>query len=249
MQIEGDHDVRSSMPEADLLPAKSARRQDAAEDASCRAYVDQLHLPPISELGVAWPSTAAPSESEQIRRCCIWTSGTVLKMIIQSGITKALQDASLRLPITDDVKVDIRELEEVMNVTLLELVSLSPCTGRFQPKMWDGLLKKAKDGGLDVIQTHVFWNGHQPSLGNYNFKGRYDWVRFIKTVQKVGLYISVLNGILVWLKYVPRISFRTDNEPFKIENEYGPESKAFGIVGHAYLNWAAQMALGLGTGH
>ncbi|KAG6524833.1 hypothetical protein ZIOFF_014777 [Zingiber officinale] len=61
-------------------------------------------------------------------------------------------------------------------------------------------------------------------------------------------YIISKEGFPVWLKYVPRIIFRTDNEPFKIENEYGPESKAFGIVGHAYLNWVAQMALGLGTG-
>ncbi|KAG6524020.1 hypothetical protein ZIOFF_013909 [Zingiber officinale] len=98
-------------------------------------------------------------------------------------------------------------------------------------EMWDGLLKKAKDGGLDVIQTHVFWNGHQPSPGS---------VFSCSIISK--------EGFPVWLKYVPRISFRTDNEPFKIENEYGPESKAFGIVGHAYLNRAAQMALGLGTG-
>ncbi|KAG6466470.1 hypothetical protein ZIOFF_075718 [Zingiber officinale] len=33
-----------------------------------------------------------------------------------------------------------------------------------------------------------------------------------------------------------------------IENEYGPESKSFGIGGHAYLNWVVQMALRLGTG-
>ncbi|KAL5072355.1 hypothetical protein RYX36_011339, partial [Vicia faba] len=104
---------------------------------------------------------------------------------------------------------------------------------------------------------------------------RYDLVRFIKTVQKVGLYVNLrigpyvcaewnFGGIPVWLKYVPGISFRTDNEPFKvelslisfhdlvwfirIENEYGPESKAMGAAGHAYLNWAAYMAVGLGTG-
>ena len=27
-------------------------------------------------------------------------------------------------------------------------------------------MQKAKDGGLDVIQTYVFWNGHEPSPGN-----------------------------------------------------------------------------------
>jgi hypothetical protein len=32
--------------------------------------------------------------------------------------------------------------------------------------MWPDLFQKAKDGGLDVIQTYVFWNGHEPSPGN-----------------------------------------------------------------------------------
>lgn len=32
--------------------------------------------------------------------------------------------------------------------------------------MWPDLIQKAKDGGLDVIQTYVFWNGHEPSPGN-----------------------------------------------------------------------------------
>lgn len=31
--------------------------------------------------------------------------------------------------------------------------------------MWPDLIEKAKDGGLDVIQTYVFWNGHEPEPG------------------------------------------------------------------------------------
>lgn len=31
--------------------------------------------------------------------------------------------------------------------------------------MWPDLIQKAKEGGLDVIQTYVFWNGHEPSPG------------------------------------------------------------------------------------
>jgi len=34
----------------------------------------------------------------------------------------------------------------------------------------------------------------------------------------------------------------------QIENEYGPEGKEFGAAGQAYINWAAKMAIGLGTG-
>lgn len=33
-------------------------------------------------------------------------------------------------------------------------------------QMWEDLIKKAKDGGLDVIDTYVFWNVHEPSPGN-----------------------------------------------------------------------------------
>lgn len=97
---------------------------------------------------------------------------------------------------------------------------------RSTPEMWEGLIQKAKDGGLDVIDTYVFWNLHEPSPGNYNFDGRYDLVRFIKLVHEAGLYVHLrigpyicaewnFGGFPVWLKYVPGISFRTDNEPFK----------------------------------
>ncbi|CAN6440626.1 unnamed protein product [Victoria cruziana] len=106
------------------------------------------------------------------------------------------------------------------------LISGSVHYPRSTPEMWVDLIRKAKDGGLDVIQTYVFWNVHEPSPGNYNFEGRYDLVRFIKTVQQAGLYVHLrigpyvcaewnFGGFPVWLKYVPGISFRTDNEPFK----------------------------------
>jgi beta-galactosidase GanA len=36
--------------------------------------------------------------------------------------------------------------------------------------MWPDLIRKAKEGGLDVIQTYVFWNGHEPSPGKYYFE-------------------------------------------------------------------------------
>ncbi|CAI9294733.1 unnamed protein product [Lactuca saligna] len=170
------------------------------------------------------------------------------------------------------------------------LISGSIHYPRSTPEMWEDLILKAKNGGLDVIDTYVFWNGHEPSPGNYNFEGRYDLIRFVKLVQKAGMYMHLrigpfvcaewnFGGFPVWLKYVPGISFRTDNEPFKmamqkfttkivqmmkyeklfesqggpiilsqIENEYGAESKAYGAAGHAYLTWAAKMAVGLDTG-
>ncbi|CAN7014562.1 unnamed protein product [Brassica rapa subsp. trilocularis] len=97
---------------------------------------------------------------------------------------------------------------------------------RSTPEMWPDLIQKAKEGGLDVIQTYVFWNGHEPSPGQYYFEERYDLVKFIKLVQQAGLYVHLrigpyvcaewnFGGFPVWLKFVPDMAFRTDNEPFK----------------------------------
>ncbi|XP_020398852.1 beta-galactosidase 7 isoform X1 [Zea mays] len=97
---------------------------------------------------------------------------------------------------------------------------------RSTPEMWPKLIAKAKEGGLDVIQTYVFWNVHEPIQGQYNFEGRYDLVRFIKEIQAQGLYVSLRIGPFIesewkyggfpfWLHDVPNITFRSDNEPFK----------------------------------
>nr|6IK6_A Chain A, Beta-galactosidase [Solanum lycopersicum]6IK6_B Chain B, Beta-galactosidase [Solanum lycopersicum]6IK7_A Chain A, Beta-galactosidase [Solanum lycopersicum]6IK7_B Chain B, Beta-galactosidase [Solanum lycopersicum]6IK8_A Chain A, Beta-galactosidase [Solanum lycopersicum]6IK8_B Chain B, Beta-galactosidase [Solanum lycopersicum] len=107
------------------------------------------------------------------------------------------------------------------------LISGSIHYPRSTPQMWPDLIQKAKDGGLDVIETYVFWNGHEPSPGKYNFEGRYDLVRFIKMVQRAGLYVNLrigpyvcaewnFGGFPVWLKYVPGMEFRTNNQPFKV---------------------------------
>ncbi|XP_022844468.1 beta-galactosidase-like [Olea europaea var. sylvestris] len=170
------------------------------------------------------------------------------------------------------------------------LISGSIHYPRSTPEMWPDLIQKAKEGGLDVIQTYVFWNGHEPELGKYYFEERYDLVKFIKLVQQAGLYVHLrigpyacaewnFGGFPVWLKYLPGISFRTDNGPFKaamqkfttkivnmmkseklyksqggpiilsqIENEYGPMEYELGSPGQAYTEWAAKMAVDLGTG-
>ncbi|KAL8466156.1 hypothetical protein ACS0TY_035314 [Phlomoides rotata] len=170
------------------------------------------------------------------------------------------------------------------------LISGSIHYPRSTPEMWPDLIQKAKEGGVDVIQTYVFWNGHEPEPGKYYFEDRYDLVKFIKLVHQAGLYAHLrigpyacaewnFGGFPVWLKYVPGISFRTDNEPFKdamqkfttkivnmmkdeklyetqggpiilsqIENEYGPMEYELGAPGRAYTEWAAKMAVDLGTG-
>ncbi|KAL6188964.1 hypothetical protein ACLB2K_040354 [Fragaria x ananassa] len=53
--------------------------------------------------------------------------------------------------------------------------------------MWLDLTQKAKDGGLDMIQTYVFWDGQDPSPG----KDRYDVIKFIKLAQQHGIHLHI----------------------------------------------------------
>ncbi|KAK4853138.1 hypothetical protein QYF36_004428 [Acer negundo] len=126
--------------------------------------------------------------------------------------------------VTSSVSYDNKAI--IINGQRRILMSGSIHYPRSTPEMWPDLIQKAKDGGLDVIESYVFWNGHEPSPGNFNFEGRYDLVRFIKLVQQAGLLFHLrigpyvcaewnYGGFPVWLKYVPDIEFRTDNEPFK----------------------------------
>ncbi|GLT46303.1 hypothetical protein SLA2020_200660, partial [Shorea laevis] len=108
------------------------------------------------------------------------------------------------------------------------LVSGSIHYPRSTPDMWPDLIQKSKDGGLDVIETYVFWNLHEPVRNQYNFEGRNDLVKFVKLVAQAGLYVHLrigpyvcaewnYGGFPLWLHFIPGIQFRTDNEPFKTE--------------------------------
>ncbi|XP_050227152.1 beta-galactosidase 16-like [Mercurialis annua] len=99
---------------------------------------------------------------------------------------------------------------------------------RSTPEMWQSLIAKAKNGGVDVIETYVFWNLHEPQPGQYDFSGRRDIIRFVKEVEAQGLYVCLrigpfvqgewsYGGLPFWLHDIPGMVYRSDNEPFKVE--------------------------------
>lgn len=101
---------------------------------------------------------------------------------------------------------------------------------RATPEVWPELIRKCKEGGLDVIETYVFWNNHEPERGQYYFEERFDLVRFVKAVQQAGLYVHLrigpyacaewnYGGFPMWLHFIPGVQFRTTNAPFKNEME------------------------------
>ncbi|VFQ98096.1 unnamed protein product [Cuscuta campestris] len=108
------------------------------------------------------------------------------------------------------------------------LISGSIHYPRSTPQMWPDLIQKSKDGGLDVIETYVFWDLHEPARNQYDFEGRKDIVKFVKLVGKAGLFVHLrigpyvcaewnYGGFPLWLHFIPGIELRSDNEPFKAE--------------------------------
>ncbi|AQK58976.1 Beta-galactosidase 11 [Zea mays] len=101
---------------------------------------------------------------------------------------------------------------------------------RSPPDMWPELIAKAKEGGLNTIETYIFWNIHEPEKGQFDFEGRYDIVRFFKLIQEHNMYAMVRlgpfiqaewnhGGLPYWLREIPDIVFRTNNEPYKMHME------------------------------
>ncbi|KAL0374970.1 UNVERIFIED_CONTAM: Beta-galactosidase [Sesamum radiatum] len=96
---------------------------------------------------------------------------------------------------------------------------------RSTPEMWPSLIKKAKEGGLNTIETYVFWNAHEPLHRQYDFSGNLDILRFLKVIQDEGLYAILrigpyvcaewnYGGFPVWLNSIPDMTFRTQNDAF-----------------------------------
>ncbi|GAB4853796.1 Beta-galactosidase 12 [Ancistrocladus abbreviatus] len=148
----------------------------------------------------------------------------LLNMLRVNMLLKLVALCSLVCSVIASVTYDHKAL--IINGKRRILFSGSIHYPRSTPEMWPDLIQKAKQGGLDIVETYVFWNGHEPSQGKFYFEGRYDLVKFIKLVQKAGLYLHLrigpfacaewnFGGFPVWLKFVPGIEFRTDNGPFK----------------------------------
>ena len=65
---------------------------------------------------------------------------------------------------------------------------------RFLPEYWEDILIRLKLCGFNTVETYMPWNLHEKQPGSFDFSGRLDIVRFLKTAQKLGLYAIVRPG-------------------------------------------------------
>jgi len=101
---------------------------------------------------------------------------------------------------------------------------------RSTPDMWPSLMRLSREGGINTVETYVFWNLHERKRGVFDFSGRLDLPRFLglaaeqglNVILRIGPYICAetgYGGFPFWLREIPDIAMRTWNRPFMAEVE------------------------------
>ena len=65
---------------------------------------------------------------------------------------------------------------------------------RVLPEYWEDRLKKLRACGLNTVETYMCWNLHEPREGEFDFSGRLDVRRFVKTAGELGLNVILRPG-------------------------------------------------------
>ena len=111
---------------------------------------------------------------------------------------------------------------------------------RVVPQYWEDRLKKLKACGFNTVETYTSWNLHERKEGQFDFSGMLDIEQFIKTAEKLGLYVILrpgpyicaefeFGGLPSWLLTYPSMRLRCNDKLFleKVSNYY---SKLFEYV-------------------
>nr|QSM07474.1 beta-galactosidase 8 [Ipomoea batatas] len=151
-----------------------------------------------------------------------------MRVKMRGGVAVVLAVVLLQClaPFAANVTYDHRAL--IIDGKRRVLISGSIHYPRSTPDMWPDLIQKSKDGGLDVIETYIFWDLHEPVRNQFDFEGRKDVVKFVKLVGEAGLLVHLrigpyvcaewnYGGFPLWLHFIPGIELRSNNEPFKAE--------------------------------
>src|SRR5215216_1184466 len=84
---------------------------------------------------------------------------------------------------------------------------------RMHPDCWPDRIEKARQMGLNTIETYVPWNAHSPRPGVFDTSGMLDLERFLREVADAGLYAIVRPGPYICAEWdnggLPAWLFRT----------------------------------------
>jgi beta-galactosidase len=90
---------------------------------------------------------------------------------------------------------------------------------RIPREYWADRLLKIKAAGLNTVGTYVFWNALEPEPGQWDLSGGNDLAAFIRTAERLGLWVIVrpgpyacaewdFGGLPIWLLRTPDIKVR-----------------------------------------
>jgi len=65
---------------------------------------------------------------------------------------------------------------------------------RVHPDQWQDRIRKARQMGLNTIETYVAWNAHEPRRGEWDATGAHDLGRFLDLIQAEGMDAIVRPG-------------------------------------------------------
>ena len=65
---------------------------------------------------------------------------------------------------------------------------------RVHPDLWRDRIRKARQMGLNTIETYVAWNAHAPHRGEFDLTGGLDLGRFLDEIAAEGMYAIVRPG-------------------------------------------------------
>lgn len=60
---------------------------------------------------------------------------------------------------------------------------------RIVPEYWRDRLEKLKGLGMNMVETYIPWNMHEPRKGEFVFEGMCDVVKFVRLAGELGLYV------------------------------------------------------------
>ena len=96
---------------------------------------------------------------------------------------------------------------------------------RTLPQDWEDRLLKLKACGFNTVETYTCWNLHERREGQFDFSGLLDIEAFIRTAERLGLYVIVrpgpyicaeweFGGLSSWLLSYPNMAIRCDDPTY-----------------------------------
>jgi beta-galactosidase len=94
----------------------------------------------------------------------------------------------------DDMRFEIGEEDFLLDGHPHRILSGAIHSFRVHPDLWADRIHKAKEMGLNTIETYVAWNDHEATPGDFDFTGRRDLGRFLDLVAAEGMHAIVRPG-------------------------------------------------------